>query len=106
VPDKLEQLNARLGQLVSEIMKETDPVRYDELGDEIWTVLRDRESFMKQNPESVTARCDACRSPAVLIDLASAAVLTWQRESGGGSYEDILGQFIGDRYGNDGRCRC
>jgi hypothetical protein len=55
VPDNLEQLTARLGQLVSEIMKETDPVRYDELGDEIWTVLRERERLMKQNPQSVTS---------------------------------------------------
>ena len=58
MPDNLEQLTARLGQLVSEIMKETDPVRYDELGDEIWTVLREREHLMKQNPQSVTPRCD------------------------------------------------
>jgi hypothetical protein len=57
VPDNLEQLNVRLEQLVSEIMKETDPVRYDELGDEIWAVLRERECFMKQNPHSVTPRC-------------------------------------------------
>ena len=36
MPDNLAELTARPGQLVSEIMKETDPVRYDELAGEIW----------------------------------------------------------------------
>jgi len=43
VPNDLTQLTERLGQLVSAIMKETDPVRYDELGEEIWRVLSERE---------------------------------------------------------------
>jgi len=53
VPESLAQLTARLGQLVSEIMKETDPERYDQLGEEIWKVLGERESLMKENPQSV-----------------------------------------------------
>jgi hypothetical protein len=53
VPDNLTQLTARLERLVSEIMKETDPVRYDELGDEIWQVLRERELLVMQNPQTV-----------------------------------------------------
>lgn len=53
VPDNLAQLTARLEQLVSEIMNETDPVRYGELGDEIWQVLGERERLVKQNPQTV-----------------------------------------------------
>jgi hypothetical protein len=53
VPDNLAQLTARLEQLVSEIMNETDPVRYGELGDEIWQVLGERERLVKQNPQPV-----------------------------------------------------
>lgn len=54
MPDNLTQLTARLERLVSEIMKESDPVRYDELGDEIWQVLGEGERLVKQNPQSVT----------------------------------------------------
>lgn len=54
MPDNLTQLTAKLGKLVSEIMKETDPVRYDELGNEIWRVLAERERLLKQNPQTVT----------------------------------------------------
>jgi hypothetical protein len=39
-------------------MKETDPLRYDELGYEIWQVLGERERLVKQNPQTVTPRCD------------------------------------------------
>jgi hypothetical protein len=59
VPDNLTQLTARLGHLVSEIMRETDPVRYDELGDEIWRVLGERERLLKQNPQTVTGQADS-----------------------------------------------
>lgn len=58
MPDNLTQLAARLERLVSEIMKETDPLRYDELGDEIWQVLSERERLVNQNPQTVTPRCD------------------------------------------------
>jgi hypothetical protein len=54
VPDNLTQLTARLEPLVSEIMKETDPLRYDELGDEIWQALGERERLVKQNPQTIT----------------------------------------------------
>lgn len=58
MPDNLTQLTARLQRLVSEIMKETDPVKYDELGDKIWQVLGERDRLMKQNPQTVTPRID------------------------------------------------
>lgn len=58
MPDNLTQLTARLERLVSEIMKEPDPLRYDELGDEIWQVLGERERLVKQNPQTVTPRAD------------------------------------------------
>lgn len=43
LPDSLADLNARLGELLRQIMKETDPEKYDELGAEIWRVLGARE---------------------------------------------------------------
>ena len=43
MPDKFAECNARLEQLVHEIMKETNPVRYDQLAEEIWRVLEQRE---------------------------------------------------------------
>jgi hypothetical protein len=43
MPDAFAQSTARLEQLVREIMKETDPVLYDKLGEEIWRVLAERE---------------------------------------------------------------
>jgi len=51
VPDTLTELTARLERLVSEIMKETDRVRYDALGNEIWQNLGERERLMKQTPQ-------------------------------------------------------
>jgi len=43
MPDRLAELDIRLGQLLREIMKETDSAKYDELGAEIWRVLSERE---------------------------------------------------------------
>ena len=43
MPDPLMDLNTRLGELLRQIMKETDPEKYDELGAEIWRVLSERE---------------------------------------------------------------
>jgi len=43
MPDRLAELNVRLGQLLRQIMKETDPAKYDELGAEIWRILNERE---------------------------------------------------------------
>jgi len=34
---------ARLERLVRQIMKEEDPLKFDELGEEIWRVLDERE---------------------------------------------------------------
>jgi hypothetical protein len=41
--DRLAELSTRLEQLLRQIMKETDPAKYDELGAEIWRVLNERE---------------------------------------------------------------
>ncbi len=57
MPDNPTELTARLERLVSEIMKETDPVRYDALGDEIWQILGERERLMRQNPQPAMRRC-------------------------------------------------
>jgi hypothetical protein len=37
--------NARLEKLLKRIMKEKDPLKYDELCSELWLVLDERESF-------------------------------------------------------------
>jgi hypothetical protein len=34
---------ARLERLLEQIMRETDPIKYDELGAEIWRVLHERD---------------------------------------------------------------
>ena len=39
----LADLNTCVEQLLQKVMKETDPVKYDELGAEIWRVLGERE---------------------------------------------------------------
>jgi len=44
--DPVADSNARLGQLVRRIMKETDPAKYDELGEEIWRALSERERLV------------------------------------------------------------
>lgn len=44
----LADLNTRLEQLLQKVMKETDPVKYDELGAEIWRVLCERERLERQ----------------------------------------------------------
>jgi len=46
--DNLADSTARLEQLVAQIMKETDPVKYDDLGCEFWRVLGERERLVKQ----------------------------------------------------------
>ena len=46
--DNLADSNAKLGRLVEQIMKETDPVKYDEIGCEIWRALSERERLMKR----------------------------------------------------------
>ncbi len=45
---RLAHLRTRLGQLLQHVMKETDPVKYDELGAEIWRVLREQERLTDQ----------------------------------------------------------
>jgi hypothetical protein len=44
----LADLTARLEQLLTQIKKETDPMKYDELGSEIWRVLDERERLTKR----------------------------------------------------------
>jgi hypothetical protein len=43
MPEAFAESTARLEQLVREIIKETEPVRYDSLAEEIWRVLAERE---------------------------------------------------------------
>ena len=43
--DNIENSNARLEKLVRRIMKEKDPVEFDELCSELWLVLNERESL-------------------------------------------------------------
>jgi hypothetical protein len=43
--DDLADSTARLAQLVAQIMKETDPVKYDELRTEILRVLSERDDL-------------------------------------------------------------
>jgi hypothetical protein len=46
--DPLADSNARLKRLLEKIMKETDPLKYDDLGTEIWHVLGERERVIGQ----------------------------------------------------------
>ena len=62
--EPLSDVDSRLGRLIQQIMKETDPARYDELGDEIWRVLSERERLVN-NPSAtnrpvnaLAARCE------------------------------------------------
>ena len=43
MPDNVANSTARLERLVTQIMKEKDPVRYDALCSELWLVLEERE---------------------------------------------------------------
>jgi len=43
--DNIGNFDARLEKLLKQIMKEEDPVKYDELCSELWLVLDERESF-------------------------------------------------------------
>ena len=52
MPDRLAELNMRLGQLLRQIMKETDPAKYDELGAEIWRVLSELERLTGPPPSA------------------------------------------------------
>lgn len=51
--DNLADSTAQLVGLVERIMKETDPVKYDEIGTEIWRALSQRERLMKQESAPV-----------------------------------------------------
>jgi hypothetical protein len=41
--EDLAESAARLERLVAQMLKETDPAKYDELGSEIWRILGERE---------------------------------------------------------------
>jgi hypothetical protein len=43
--DEIGISNARLEKLVRQIMKEKDPVEFDELCSELWVVLDERDSL-------------------------------------------------------------
>ncbi len=47
--DRLAKSTMLLEQLLREIMNETDPEKYDELGAEIWRVLHERETLTDQS---------------------------------------------------------
>jgi len=49
MPENLSESTARLERLVKQIMKEEDYRKFDELGEEIWRVLDEREQ----------AKCDS-----------------------------------------------
>lgn len=51
--DALGDSDARLEQLLRQILSEKDPDKYDELGAEIWRVLHERDRL---NGESVPHR--------------------------------------------------
>ena len=53
--DDLADSTARLEQLLVQIMKETNQVKYDQLGSEIWRVLEERERLIKQLSSTVKA---------------------------------------------------
>jgi hypothetical protein len=53
MPDNFDDADARLKLLVERIMKETDPMKYDEIGCEIWRALSERERLMKETPPPV-----------------------------------------------------
>jgi hypothetical protein len=42
MPDAFADSTARLERLLEQIMRETDPIKYDDLGAEIWRVLHER----------------------------------------------------------------
>jgi hypothetical protein len=45
MPENPAALTARLEQLVKQIMQEPDPMKYDQLGSEIWAILDELESL-------------------------------------------------------------
>jgi hypothetical protein len=51
--DNLADSTARLERLVAQTMKETDSVKYDEIGSQIWRALSERERLMKQKSAPV-----------------------------------------------------
>jgi hypothetical protein len=46
MPAQFEESTARLQRLVRQVMKESDPLVYDLLAEEIWRVLAERESLV------------------------------------------------------------
>lgn len=53
MPDNLAASTAELERLLKLIMKETDPVKYDQLGSEIWRVLTERELLIKEMSQPI-----------------------------------------------------
>jgi hypothetical protein len=51
--DNLADSTARLERLVAQTMKETDSVKYDEIGSQIWRALSECERLMKQKSPPV-----------------------------------------------------
>ena len=51
MPDRLAHTTARLQGLLETVMKETDHAKYDELAEEIWRVLEEREEIKEARME-------------------------------------------------------
>ena len=49
--DPLADTTARLQRLLETVMKETDHAKYDELSEEIWRVLEEREEIKEARME-------------------------------------------------------
>lgn len=52
MPDDLDGSAARLERLLRQIISETDPDKYDQLGAEIWRVLNERDRIRKTSGDS------------------------------------------------------
>jgi len=52
--DHLADLNRHLARLLQQSMKETDPLKYDKLGAEIWQVLREQERLSDSGRQTVS----------------------------------------------------
>jgi hypothetical protein len=50
MPENLSESTARLERLVKQIVKEDDYRKFDELGEEIWRVLDEREQAIRYSP--------------------------------------------------------
>lgn len=57
MPENLKAMTARLEQLVKQIAREPDPLKYDQLGSEIWTIL---DQLERLRTHTVVVRSPLC----------------------------------------------